>query len=427
MTGPVSVAQVEDSVNEIAICSTLPSQPNSAPNGSGTAPKKCKAIPDFIAPVALEPPLGLHPEQTYEEYLEDPVCTLRWYNYKVNASIGSSTQTLRRVLTVIDTGAGPNLIREGVCPPESLAAIDTSRPIANLASASRHRLDTLGVVILTVKVATKVARVPFIVVRNLGADALLGCTYQDAHVRSIHCEARTVELKNGDVAPIIRRRALEPIADDHAEPKTIGQRAENTHLQVRCAERTTIPPLSEKLVRATCMHKGLRLLQARNDLYVKKGLVLANGVAEVQPFVPFVVRVANFSNKPQSLKKNERLGVALPTLLDQSEDGVSTIVFEGDEGNPIERENDHANDSSPDDTPRKVVTSASESAITVDDISLPHLDDEQQGKVREMLEPFAPMWQGQLGKVTVTEHRIDLLPGTRPHRSQPYRAGPEKR
>ncbi len=35
------------------------------------------------------------------------------------------------------------------------------------------------------------------------------------------------------------------------------------------------------------------------------------------------------------------------------------------------------------------------------------------------------MWQGHLGQVKVTEHLIDLVPGSKPVFSQPYRAGPE--
>lgn len=47
--------------------------------------------------------------------------------------------------------------------------------------------------------------------------------------------------------------------------------------------------------------------------------------------------------------------------------------------------------------------------------------------VRAMLKPFSSMWDGKLGEVKVTEHRIELLPGARPVFSQPYRAGVKSR
>jgi Reverse transcriptase (RNA-dependent DNA polymerase) len=40
-----------------------------------------------------------------------------------------------------------------------------------------------------------------------------------------------------------------------------------------------------------------------------------------------------------------------------------------------------------------------------------------------MLEPHYPMWDGHLGTVKATSHRIEILPGSKPIHSQPYRAG----
>ena len=44
-----------------------------------------------------------------------------------------------------------------------------------------------------------------------------------------------------------------------------------------------------------------------------------------------------------------------------------------------------------------------------------------------MLAPYAGMWDGKLGEVRATEHRIELTPGAKPFRCQPYRAGPRAR
>ena len=37
------------------------------------------------------------------------------------------------------------------------------------------------------------------------------------------------------------------------------------------------------------------------------------------------------------------------------------------------------------------------------------------------------MWNGQLGELKATEHRIHLSPGSNPVRQAPYRAGPLQR
>jgi hypothetical protein len=44
-----------------------------------------------------------------------------------------------------------------------------------------------------------------------------------------------------------------------------------------------------------------------------------------------------------------------------------------------------------------------------------------------MLEPHKSMWDGRLGEVSATKHRIDLVPGARPINSLPYRAVPRAR
>ena len=81
----------------------------------------CKVgdIEGKVANVDVEPRFGQPPGMAYEEYLKDPVFQLRWFNYKVTAQIGRDRNILTSMLTLIDTGAGPNLIREGACPEET--------------------------------------------------------------------------------------------------------------------------------------------------------------------------------------------------------------------------------------------------------------------------------------------------------------------
>jgi len=44
-----------------------------------------------------------------------------------------------------------------------------------------------------------------------------------------------------------------------------------------------------------------------------------------------------------------------------------------------------------------------------------------RGAVDDLLEEHEALWAGQLGKVDVTPHRIELTPGERPRRAKPYR------
>jgi hypothetical protein len=62
-----------------------------------------------------------------------------------------------------------------------------------------------------------------------------------------------------------------------------------------------------------------------------------------------------------------------------------------------------------------------------DQLDLCHLEPAERKTVTDMLEPHKAMWDGHLGEVTATQHRIDLIPGARPVHSRPYRAGARAR
>lgn len=159
-------------------------------------------------------PFGLPPTLTFQEYRADQICHLSLYNYKLEAKIGHKPSSQTWMLTVLDSGVGPNLIRAAILPREVLNSIDTTREVVNLASASNHRLDVLGIVNLSVTVGTQTNRVPFAIVNQLGADAIFGCSYIDHAIEDIKCQKRGVLLLNGDFIPVIRRRDAAPVRHD---------------------------------------------------------------------------------------------------------------------------------------------------------------------------------------------------------------------
>ncbi len=73
---------------------------------------------------------------TVAQYNTSQVCFLSTHNYKVEASIGPHTRSLRPMLTVLDTGAGPNLVRADLLPQAVLASCDSSRDIVTVVGFS---------------------------------------------------------------------------------------------------------------------------------------------------------------------------------------------------------------------------------------------------------------------------------------------------
>ena len=130
------------------------------------------------------------------------------YNYKIQACIGPSIDQVERCTTVLDTGAGPNLVKSSLLTTETLKTMKHDQQIVNLAGAGGHRLKPLGIVTLTVKVGSNITRQPFVVVDALGADAILGTTYIDEHIEFLWIRRRAVIFPNGEHFPIEKRPGM---------------------------------------------------------------------------------------------------------------------------------------------------------------------------------------------------------------------------
>jgi hypothetical protein len=62
-----------------------------------------------------------------------------------------------------------------------------------------------------------------------------------------------------------------------------------------------------------------------------------------------------------------------------------------------------------------------------EEVDLAHLPPDERIEVLNMLEPHRGMWDGRLGTVSATMHRIEVVPGSKPVHAQPYRAGANAR
>ena len=72
--------------------------------------------------------------------------------------------------------------------------------------------------------------------------------------------------------------------------------------------------------------------------------------------------------------------------------------------------------------------SAGPSATWQESVNLDHIpDDELRTKIMAMLAKHSDMWDGSLGEIHATKHRLPLVEGARPHREMPRRTGPENR
>lgn len=62
---------------------------------------------------------------------------------------------------------------------------------------------------------------------------------------------------------------------------------------------------------------------------------------------------------------------------------------------------------------------------SLEDPDLRQLSEEELAPVGHILGELSPVWQGQMGEVNTTQHRIEIAPDSRPVFSRPYPEGQE--
>ena len=395
----------------------------------------------------LKRPYGLPKSVRLSDYLADPVCYFSAYNYKVNASVGSSITSTEKVMAVLDTGAGPNLVRADLLPDHTLSTLYRKKRIVNLASASNHRLKTLGIAMLTVNIEGYICREPFVVVQALAADVILGATYIDRHGYDINIRQQTFRLIDGTTVPIRCRAASIPKPVRSDEPTQVAPRGRPKEELVRVAQSIVLPP--ETNVKVISETNSTVLLEPAGQLYTKRQISLSNGIAYIRKNVPYPVRVANFSTKERRLPKNQVLGfvtraphsILTIDMPDAQAPGhpapaTNTVVATA-EPPPGEGGEGLASSLKPPLEPplgvsiRRVLdepdTECPEPLTTVLSIDLDHLSDKKQKRVRQMLAKYSSMWSGELGVFKDATHRIQSHEDAKPFRVNPYRTGPQGR
>jgi hypothetical protein len=156
---------------------------------------------------------------------------------------------------------------------------------------------------------------------------------------------------------------------------------------------------------------------------------MTNGIAEVLPVQPFPIRVMNTSHHERRIQKGMVLGHALP-----HHTGIVSLVYDsaGDdtadeqgESPTLSRDDEqYALMQNPPPLPHRPDV---DGELWVGDFDLNHLTPHERERVFQLLGKHRSMWDGRLGHVHSTSHRIDLLPGAKPVHAQNYSAGARAR
>ena len=123
----------------------------------------------------------------------EKILVLARKTYKVYADIGPTIGLMSRVLSVLDTGAGPNLVRKSELPP-GMETLISFGPTQDIGDANNRPLRTLGTIRMPVRLGRFVAAADFNVCEKLGLLLILGADYCDRFIEAIYPRRKKVEL-----------------------------------------------------------------------------------------------------------------------------------------------------------------------------------------------------------------------------------------
>ena len=189
--------------------------------------------------------------------------------------------------------------------------MNRDRRIVPLASSEKHKLHTIGFVYLWMDTGGYACRQPFVFVRRLAANVIIGCMFLDEYAESRQIRCNVLILAYGTVVPIHRRVAGEPTVVCTGERVEVARLPPNKKL-VYVAQRIVLPPQGDTTVKVVCGRTGIVVLDPRPRIYDKRQVSLTNGFADVQPNRPFAIRVAEFGASGGTIAKNQVLGFDNP-------------------------------------------------------------------------------------------------------------------
>jgi len=352
-------------------------------------------------------------------------------NYKVYANLGITRRQTRRYSVILDTGAGSSFIRKDVLHERAWKLIRPDPSPLTTTDANNRQIQPLGIISLAVDIGGRVEVINFKVVERLAVPVILGCDYCDKHVEAIKRRQRIVELDDGTIVPIIRKPPARPQgAIPLPEQQLFIPKRRRRSTKIQTTGKTILKPESHDWVEVVTDKEGLVIIEPFHKLYERHECLAGTGVYQATPGKPFNIMIANFAKHPFVLTSNQTVAHCddHTTALAESDMSHAELFGIVEDDTKYRKRDFNAKDVNLinkhlEDARNAAVDQSDDTPITADNVEL-HVDKKYHPKIRKMLRKHEKIWEGRLGKITATTHRIDLIPGARPFKSAPYRAGP---
>jgi len=304
--------------------------------------------------------------------------------YTIATALGFDDARMRLMEPTLDTCAGPSIFRVDALPKGWERRLHRRPHLPHIVDANKHPISARGMITLRLRSGGFATDVEFVVVQRLAVPVLLGISFINRHVEALYPRRQRVRWSTDASVPIYSCTAR----------GNRERRRSPRDATVRLAQRRVLPPQTRRALLVTADLAGQVLVAPFNRLYKHHRCQTARGLAVVVPGQRFSVEVANLSDNQVCLSKGTIHATVSPV------DDVDCLLVTNDAASPT----------------------ATTKAV-LDQVDLSGVPDRLLPDFQALIRRHAYMPDGTLGSIDATVHRVEVQPGTKPIRQQPYRAG----
>jgi len=288
-----------------------------------------------------------------------------------------------------------------------------------VSDANGQLLKVNAEVLLTIYVGGAAIEYDFLVVKSLSVPLMLGWDFQKADVTTTSHKTQSLTWDNGTVTVAERRWT----GNTRDLPPQRGHKPRHHEGSVRVRWGVTVAPRKIQAVAVMSTARGTHLVRERPVPADKRKVLVHNAVMDLVPNRPSTLYLNNLSERAVNVPKGYVRAVEtayngpIPPVEEEKEVATEEVFTVGGE----EQDPAGAAEEVPPGGP------AAELPKKPPDKPRPEVDwtgvpEDLRGKVNGVLDEYQDLRAGQLGKVDLTPHRIEAIPGERPRWAQPYRA-----
>jgi len=232
---------------------------------------------------------------------------LRKENFEIRASYQLAPwRTFVRTRAVVDTGAGPSVIRADVLPEGWTEYESLAPPRTQVSDASGQLLKVNAEVSLTIYVRGAAMEYEFLVVKALSVPLILGWDFQRNYVDTISPKTHTIKWYDGTSTLAMRSST----GNTRPAPPRRGNMPKAQAGAIRLRQGVTVGPRCIQAVHVCCNVKGVHLVRERPVKMSRRKVLLHNAVAEFSPNTLRCLYLTNIGDVPVHLTKGYVIGSA---------------------------------------------------------------------------------------------------------------------